>query len=291
MNSTPLLLAAIVGAGTLGCAVPPPLEPEPVGVAPVLSGLSADLARVASDARQAVVAVTNHRQLLRPAGDYARGLGERALGLLQPFPAYWEYPLRVLALPAYLVFGPFDLGTTHGTAFFVTPELLVSNAHVVHNASTLAGRLADGREVTLTIEEVDPDLDLALLRVEPGSVPPGVLRLRPEAAVAGEVVCALGYPQKPSLDQRPLSEGGQPPTLTVGVLSVAGLELGGDCRYLETDATLNPGNSGGPLLDLAGDVVGVCTLVSRGSARASYAIPVRVVSDRFPGVLAEQDRR
>lgn len=260
-----------------GCASPGAAPPAQSGVAPLLSGLSAQIASLAAHASPAVVQVTNEHQVLHPAGDYFAGLGQRLLGAVKPLPAYWEYPLKVLAVPLYLIFGAFDLSTSHGSAFFVGSDLLLTNAHVVENAATLSASLHDGREVTLVLEHVDEALDLAVLRVPTfESEPPTPLSLRASRAVTGEVVFALGYPRKARLaGGRSLAPPG--PTLTAGVLSAVDLDLGGACRHLETDATLNPGNSGGPLLDLEGNVVGISTMVARGDTRASYAIPAEVV--------------
>ena len=279
--------ACVVVVGCLaGCASPAPIPPPQSSVAPLLSGLSAQVASLAAEATPAVVELTCDHQLLHPAGDYLAGLGRRVAGLLQPLPAYWEYPLRVLAVPFYLVTGPFDLRTTRGTGFFVSEELLLTNAHVVHNVASVTARLADGRRAALTVERSDPDLDLALLRVsELEGNPPTPLRLRKERVLVGEVVFALGFPRKAYLSRkRELADAGA--TLTGGIVSVVDLDLGGACRYLETDAALTYGNSGGPLFDLEGGVVGVATMVATGDARASYGIPAEVVRDFLEAVLA-----
>jgi len=269
-----------------GCASPAPIPPPQSSVAPLLSGLSAQVASLAAETTPAVVELTCEHELLHPAGDYVAGLGKRVAGLLQPLPAYWEYPLRVLAVPFYLVTGPFDLRTTRGTAFFVSEELLLTNAHVVHNAATVTGRLADGRQAALVVEHTDPGLDLALLRIsELDGDAPAPLQLREARVLVGEVVFALGFPRKAYLSRRrELADAGV--TLTGGIVSLVDLDLGGDCRYLETDAALNYGNSGGPLLDLEGGVVGVATMVATGDTRASYAIPAEVAREFLEAVLA-----
>lgn len=274
------LLLAGCGAAPLSDATAPT---RPGAVAAIASGAAGELVAVVESSRPAVVRVTNETRLFKPIGRYLEGVVEGFVGLLNPLPAYWEWPLRAVAFPLYLVFGPFDLETGLGTGFFVGPDLVVTNAHVVENSARITLELEDGRRALAVLDREDPTLDLALLKVvELRGQPPAPLPLRRGPVVAGEPAIVLGYPSRqvlahpvffrPRTDERELLPN---PTVTVGVVSAVEVELGNpDTRYIETDAALNPGNSGGPLLGLDGTVVGIASMVGVGKANEGYAVPV-----------------
>jgi S1-C subfamily serine protease len=153
-----------------------------------------------------------------------------------------------------------------GAGFLLTPDgYVVTNQHVVDAGDEVRATLDDGRE--LPAEKVGGDVatDLALLRVQAGGLP--CLALGSSAALrVGQVVIAIGNPQ------------GLSHTVTTGVVSALGRSLRSrDGRLIEgviqTDASLNPGNSGGPLLDTRGQVVGVNTAIVAGAQCLSFAVP------------------
>jgi S1-C subfamily serine protease len=257
---------------------------------------------LAERALPSLVRIHNEAQLFKPAHRYLMGILDGLTGILNPHP-YWEWPYRVVAFPFYLLFGAFDLSSTRGSGFYVADELVLTNAHVVENASRLLCQLTDGRTAEATLEALDADLDLALLRIAHGTRgglqgdPPPVLPLRRYASRLGEPVLAAGFPSREPLRDPflPASEIDPElllpkPRVTIGVVSALDVELGNArTRYVETDAALNPGSSGGPILGLDGSVLGIATFIGVGKENEGYAVPVESVLAAFGELLAPQE--
>jgi S1-C subfamily serine protease len=133
-------------------------------------------------------------------------------------------------------------GASLGTAFLVSDQgYLLTNRHVVGSTRLLKLRWSDGSESIGEVIRSDAGRDVALIRTDPRPGP--VLRLRSEPVRQGETVFALGTPMETRLQG----------TLTRGVISASRTLAG--YRFIQSDAAVNPGNSGGPLLDESGRVV------------------------------------
>ena len=155
-----------------------------------------------------------------------------------------------------------------GTGFVVAPRQIMTNQHVVGGCAAMTARLPGGQEIAATVIAADVERDLALLRTDADAGP--VLPFRRAAELRrGEAVVTYGFPLAGLL-----SSG---PTLTTGdVSALAG--LGDNPRQIQISAPVQQGNSGGPLLDLRGHVVGVIVskLNAQRIAQATGDIPQNV---------------
>ena len=157
-----------------------------------------------------------------------------------------------------------------GSGVIFTPDgFIVTNNHVVQNASQISVTVNGGKRYNARLIGRDPKTDLAVVKIDARNLPYGKFADSNTAQV-GDWVLAVGSPL------------GFEWTVTVGVISALGRSLGGMVseRLIQTDASINPGNSGGALADLDGHIVGINNMIastSGGSVGIGFAIPSNVV--------------
>jgi serine protease Do len=154
-----------------------------------------------------------------------------------------------------------------GSGFIVDAEgIVLTNAHVVQNASEVTVKLTDRREFKAEVLGTDPATDIAVLRIDAQDLP-AVKLGDPAQARVGDWVVAIGSPF------------GFENSVTAGIVSAKSRSLPGDVYvpFIQTDVAVNPGNSGGPLFNLAGEVIGINSQIysrSGGYQGLSFAIPI-----------------
>jgi serine protease Do len=160
-----------------------------------------------------------------------------------------------------------------GSGFIISPDgYILTNNHMVEGAEQVNVELADGRKFTAQITGTDPDIDIAVIKIDAKDLP--YLELADSDTLeVGEWVLAIGNPL------------GFSRTVTAGIVSAKGRSVGLEQieNFIQTDAAINRGNSGGPLLNLAGKVVGMNTAIygATGNIGIGFAIPANMAKHAY----------
>ncbi|MDO8677512.1 MAG: trypsin-like peptidase domain-containing protein [Acidobacteriota bacterium] len=160
-----------------------------------------------------------------------------------------------------------------GTGFLIDAEgHILTNHHVIEGAERLTVKLADGRSLLADVVGSDPDTDIALIKVTAASPLPHASLGDSDALRVGEWVCAIGNPLA------------YEHTVTVGVVSFLGRKLfdAGLDNYIQTDAAISFGNSGGPLINSRGQVIGINSAISRQANNIGFAVPINQARGVLP---------
>ena len=161
-----------------------------------------------------------------------------------------------------------------GSGFVISRDgLVITNYHVVEGASAVKVHLGD-RDYTAEVKGTDPATDLALLKIDAGNDLRYLELGDSEAVRVGDWVMVIGNPL--NLDK----------TVTTGVVSAKGRSIGiSDIsfeNFIQTDAAINFGNSGGPVVDMQGRVVGIATAINYGAENIGFAVPVNTLKQILP---------
>ncbi len=239
---------------------PPSVSPAP------LTDLSKEFESVAKQVEPAVVNISTE-QIIHQAATQIPDPFRQFFGGDSPFGYFFNQK-------------PHDLKQQSlGSGFVVDSRgYILTNNHVVKDASKIKVKLQDGRSLDATVVGTDPQTDLAVLRIKASDLP--ILRLSDsDQAKVGQWVLAFGSPF------------GLEETMTAGIISAKGRVIGAGPydNFLQTDAAINPGNSGGPLVDLTGQVVGINTMIlseSGGFQGIGLAIPAAMADNIYHQLVA-----
>ena len=277
------LVLALVAMGAIGSAAFSPItqaaELSPDSATAATDEVSApDFSKIAQRYGAAVVniSVTGIKHTAADDHDQAAAPGVPGMGPNDPFNQFFKR-----------FQGPNGGGATphetpmrgEASGFIVSADgLILTNAHVVHGAKDVTVKLIDRREFTAKVLGTDPKTDIAVLKIEASNLP--VLRMGKVSDLkVGQWVLAIGSPF------------GFQNSVTAGVVSAKGRSLPGDgyVPFIQTDAAVNPGNSGGPLLNAHGEVIGINSQIysrSGGYEGLSFAIPIDVAEQVKDQIVA-----
>jgi serine protease Do len=246
-------LAGSVSSSAVAASAPMPPAPVPLGTAP-------NYRAIVAQNRDAVVGIITEGEMKAssdqsPGGNpYGSDDGDNPLSQF-----FRQMPRQQGHVPMH----------AQGSGFIVTSDgIVLTNAHVVEGAKEVTVKLIDHREFKAKVLGSDKASDIAVLKIEAHSLP--FVRIgNSDQLGVGDYVLAIGAPF------------GLEETATAGIVSATGRSLPGDgaVPFIQTDAAVNPGNSGGPLFDANGAVVGINSQIytnSGGYQGVSFAIPINL---------------
>ena len=227
--------------------------------------LSNSFTKLAKESEPSVVQIVSTIQEKRvPTRQLFRG---NPFGDMNPFEGMPQQPRRAMGL---------------GSGFIVDHNgYILTNNHVVENATRIQVKLpGDSTQYPAKLVGTDPELDLAVLKIDTGKQLTPLHIGNSDAVETGDWAVAIGSPF--GLEQ----------TMTAGIISAKGRDLGEPGhqlqRFLQTDAAINRGNSGGPLLNINGEVIGINTMIESGSGNfegVGFALPINLAVNSYNQIV------
>lgn len=263
-----LAAAAVVGAGLVGIGMSEYSAPAVAQFKPGTPAETLSFAEIVERVKPAVVSISTTNEV-KVADNKRGGNGGRPFEGIPGLPD--DHPLN-----EFFKNMPQGQGNpmqqrprqAAGSGFVVSPDgYIVTNNHVVDGATKVKVSFDDQEEVDAKIIGTDPRTDIALLKIETKK-PLTVVKLAEKNPRVGDWVLAVG---------NPFGLGG---TVTAGIVSALARNIGGPYDYMQIDAAVNHGNSGGPTFNLEGDVVGVNTAIyspTGGNVGIAFAVPADTV--------------
>ena len=161
-----------------------------------------------------------------------------------------------------------------GSGFYIKENVIITNAHVVGYDKKVTVNLFDGTSIKGTVIKTDTEKDLALIEVSKTITP---LNIISDNLSIGQEVYAIGAPKD------------MPYTMTKGIISALNRKLGQN-TYIQIDASVNSGNSGGPLVDDSGNVIGIITLKASDAEGIGFAINTKDIKNFIEGVEVSESQ-
>jgi len=231
------------------------------GVVSVQASLPENISELVETSAPAVVNITSKKEVSMRSRENLFDEFERRFGIPRTFPQVPQQPQTREAV-------------SYGSGFIFKDQYLLTNFHVVEDATEIIVSLNDRREFLAEVVGVDPLSDLAVLKIDGKSLPKVKIG-KSEDVKVGDWVVAIGSPF--SFDF----------SVTAGIISAKGRSIqnqniGNYVPFIQTDVAINPGNSGGPLFDLDGEVIGINAQIysrSGGYQGLAFAIPIDVAME------------
>ena len=232
-----------------------------LGVSSVKAALPENISELVETSAPAVVNITSKKEVSMRSRENLFDEFERRFGIPRTFPQVPQQPQTREAV-------------SYGSGFIFKDQYLLTNFHVVEDATEIIVSLNDRREFLAEVVGVDPLSDLAVLKIDGKSLPKVKIG-KSEDVKVGDWVVAIGSPY--SFDF----------SVTAGIISAKGRSIqnqniGNYVPFIQTDVAINPGNSGGPLFDLDGEVIGINAQIysrSGGYQGLAFAIPIDVAME------------